>query len=694
MKNRYIRGSAVGAAVFILTLIFFYLNVFRPLEWKSWDLRLQMFSDPSQASKDIVLFLIDQESLDVYEKEQGLSWPWPRQIYSAVIRYCMQGGAKVVFFDLIFSEGSFYGVEDDQNLASAMAEAGNVFIPVFLSRRMSEIEEVPLHLLEKFSLDAEGIRPGALFPMKSISSPLEILLGSACGVGNVSFSPDKDGIYRRMPLFFSYKNMILPALPLAVAGFGKDKQRLASIPFDESGQMVIRYHGPSGTYQSYSAAAIINSFALMEAGKPPQIPPEEFLGKIVLIGTSAPGILDLRPTPFSSVFSGVEINATVIDNLLHGDFVRLPPAVIFILLLGFFSFLTAFGTSILKKTWHIVLFSLVCFALPFGAASIAFFSGFWLDFVAPEFAVLLSFTSAALFNYSFEGRRRRFIKSVFRHYLSSDVIERVIKDPSLLQLGGEKREITSFFSDVSGFTSIAESLSPEELVNLLNAYLSEMSDIILSSGGTLDKYEGDAIIAFWNAPLDQPDHAVRACCAALRCQKRLKALRDTFLDRFGHELSMRIGINSGSAVVGNMGSHRRFDYTAMGDTVNLASRLEGACKQYKVPILVGEATVEKVKDFIVSKEVDLIRVVGKTKPVHVFEIIGEKKEVSIEEMDRIKVFHQALHSYRNRQWKEALHLFRKLGDDRLVEMYSVRVEHLMKFPPSEDWSGVYDLKHK
>ncbi|MEA3421060.1 MAG: adenylate/guanylate cyclase domain-containing protein, partial [Acidobacteriota bacterium] len=352
------------------------------------------------------------------------------------------------------------------------------------------------------------------------------------------------------------------------------------------------------------------------------------------------------------------------------------------------------GTSILKKTWHIVLFSLVCVVLPFGAVCIAFFCGFWLDFVAPEFAVLLSFTAAALLNYSFEGRRRRFIKSVFRHYLSSHVIDRVIKDPSLLQLGGEKREITSFFSDVSGFTSIAENLSPEELVNLLNAYLSEMTDIILSLGGTLDKYEGDAIIAFWNAPLDQPDHAVKACFAALRCQKRLKMLRSNFLERFGHELYMRIGLNSGSAVVGNMGSHNRFDYTAMGDTVNLASRLEGACKQYKVPILIGEATFEKVKDIIVSKEVDIIRVVGKTKPVHVFEIIGEKKEILTEEIDKIKSFHQALHSYRNRQWKEALDLFRKLGDDKLAEMYVSRVEHLMKFPPSEDWAGVHDLKHK
>jgi adenylate cyclase len=325
---------------------------------------------------------------------------------------------------------------------------------------------------------------------------------------------------------------------------------------------------------------------------------------------------------------------------------------------------------------------------------LAFILGYWTNFIAPEFAVLLSFTAASLLNYRFEGKQRRFIKNVFRRYLSPQVIDRILADPDLLRLGGEKREITSFFTDLAGFTAISEGLSPEELVDLLNDYLSEMTDIILSQGGTLDKYEGDAIIAFWNAPLTQPDHALRTCRAALACQRRLTELRPDFQNRYGQELSMRIGINSGPAVVGNMGSRDRFDYTAMGDTINLASRLEGACKQYHVPILVGEETYDQVKEQIVTKEVDLIRVVGRKKPVRVFEILGEKGEVKEEELEKIAVFERALETYRQGKWDEALNLFQKIKNDMLAQVYEDRCQTLIQSGDREEWTGVYELKEK
>ncbi|MFC2169413.1 CHASE2 domain-containing protein [Acidobacteriota bacterium] len=694
MKNKLVRGIGVGLSVFVLSLILYHLNVFRSSEWKSWDLRLRLFSQSSRASKDIVLFLIDQESLDVYEKEQGLPWPWPRQLHSAIIRYCMEGGAKAVFFDLMFSETSIYGVEDDKDLAETMALAGNVFLPVFLSRSVQSSEEIPVQILNKHFLSGAEFSPKAVYPMQSVTLPIENLLQSARGVGNVNFSPDKDGIYRRLPLLFFLQNSILPSIPWAMAEVIKGEPSPLSVPLDRSGRMVIRYHGPTGTYRSFSAAAIINSFARLEEGETPQIPPERFSGKIVLVGASAPGLYDLRPSPFSAVFPGVEIQATVLDNLLHEDFIHVPSNMFAILFLGIFAFLCGIGSSLLGKVWKITLFFLLCLSLPAGIVCWAFFSGYWLDFIAPEFAVLMSFAVSTLLNYRIEGRQRRFIKNVFRHYLSHHVIDRIIKNPSLLRLGGEKREISSFFSDVADFTSISENLSPEDLVNLLNAFLSEMTNIILASGGTLDKYEGDAIIAFWNAPLDQPDHGLRACRAALKCQERLEEKRGDFRNRFGHELFMRVGVNSGPAVVGNMGSHNRFDYTAMGDTVNLASRLEGACKQYKVPILIGEATHTKIQDTIVSREVDLIRVVGKKKPVSVFEIIGEKNKVLPDIEKRIKTFHLGLEAFRNQQWDEAQDLFLKLGDDKLAQMYQERCKLLRKTVLPENWSGVFDLKEK
>jgi len=299
-----------------------------------------------------------------------------------------------------------------------------------------------------------------------------------------------------------------------------------------------------------------------------------------------------------------------------------------------------------------------------------------------------------MLNYNIEGKQRRFVKKVFHHYLSPHVIERVLEDPSLLKLGGEKREITSFFSDIAGFTSLSEGLSPEELVHFLNEYLSDMTDIILESGGTLDKYEGDAIISFWNAPLDFTDHAVRACRAALDSQKRLVKLKPHFQKRYGHMISARIGVNSGPAVVGNMGSQRRFDYTAIGDTINLASRLEGACKQYGISILVGETTYKQVKDVIAAREVDLIRVVGKKNPVRVYEILDELKYLSEEEHKSIDVFQRGLGFYRACKWEEAVTLFNKLKDDKLAKVYIERCGKLEKSPPPDDWDGVVDLKVK
>jgi len=694
MKNKLFRGLIVAIIIFAITFILYGAHIFDVWEWKTWDLRLRLFSDSSRASKNIVIFLVDQSSLDVYEQEMGVSWPWPREMYSYIIAYCMEAGAKAVFIDFIFSESSVYGVDDDQKLADAIAQSGNVFLPISLSKGTKEVEESYSILLKKFALEENLFPRHSSHSMKSVSLPVEGFLSAAQGVGNSTFVQDKDGIYRRMPLLFSWNDLYLPSVPFALARVSDENMQFSDIPLDSSNQMILRYYGPTGTYPSYSIAAIINSYAQLQEGMSPQIPPETFKGKIVFIGGSAPGILDLRPTPFSPVYPGVEILATALDNILSKDYIRIPSPLVLFFFIGLLSLITAVGSSLLKKIWLTVPFAIFCLGLLASVTSLAFGLGYWLEFVAPGFAVVVSFTTAMVLNYSFEGRQKRFIKSVFRHYLSPDVIDRVLEDPSLLRLGGEKRIITSFFSDVAGFTSISESLSPEELVNLLNDFLSEMTDIILSYGGTLDKYEGDAIIAFWNAPLDQPDHAVRACRAALECQKRLEELRPVFAQKSGHELYMRVGLNSGPAVVGNMGSHSRFDYTAMGDTINMASRLEGACKHYSVPILVGDTTFQMAKDVVAAREVDLIRVVGKSNPERVYQILEEKSQASPNMQENVATFHQALDLYRNKRWDDALNLFRKIKDDKLSAVYVSRIEQLKQNPPPGDWSGIYDLTQK
>ena len=705
LPNKFVRGVLVGFASFIIAFLLQNIIIFKTLEWKSWDLRLHLFSDPSKADKNIVLFLIDQYSLELYEKHQGLSWPWPRQMYSAILQYCKAGGTRACIFDLIFSESSVYGVEDDIDFANSIRESGNVFLSLFLSEAKKEPEE-SFFQSDNFSR-FEKLKSGhkALPIAQSASLPVENLSRVARGMGNVRFSPDKDGIYRRLPLLFSYKNLLVPSLPLAVVEFleGKRVKLLQNgdvflgskkIPLDESAQMLLNYHGPRGSYSSYSIASIINSWALIEQGKPPQIPPEEFEGKIILVSSSAPGLMDLRPTPFSSIYPGAEIHTTAIDNLLNGDFILLPPKFLNVFLILIFSLFTGIGVSHLQRPSKITPLFLFCLLLPAGVTIFAFYLGYWLDFVGPEIAVMTGFIGASLLNFSFEGRQRRFIKNVFRYYLSTHVIERIIKNPEQLRLGGEKRETSSFFSDIAGFTSISESLTPEDLICLLNSYLSEMTDIILSFQGTLDKYEGDAIIAFWNAPLDQADHALRACRAALECQKRLEDLRPSLEANFYHSLFVRIGINSGPAIVGNMGSLSRFDYTAIGDTVNLASRLEGACKLYDVPILIGENTYKEVKEKLVAKKIDIIRVLGKKKPVWVYELIGEKGIVPSSKMEKVLFFYKTLEVYRNRDWEKAKTMFQKEENTKLADAYIKRCKAFKKAPPPADWDGVFDLKFK
>jgi len=694
VRKKALRGLAVGLAVFALTFLLGLLNVFRPLEWKSWDTRLQLLADPSRAAADIVLLTIDQYSLDVYEKEQGLGWPWPRQIYAPVLDFLKAGGAKAVFFDLILSEASTYGIDDDRLFAEAMARAGNVFLPVFLSAEEREAEAAETRLLERSALDRSRVPGPAIHALKSVSLPVDVLAAAAVKVGNVQFVPDGDSVYRRLPLVFRYGDWLLPALPLAMADFISEGVDLREVPLDPSGNMILHFFGPRGTYQTLSIGAIINSQARIEEGLEPQVQPREFAGKTVIVGTTAAGLLDFRPTPFGGVYPGMEILATALDNLVHGDAIHEAPAAVTWVSVLFFALLAGMGTSMLKKTGHLAALGLFLPALAAAGSLLAARTGVWVEFVAPAFAALSAFIVAALLSYGVEGRQRRFIKNAFRYYLSPQVIDRVLDNPALLRLGGERREITAFFSDVAGFTSISEGLSPEDLVGLLNAYLSEMTDIILDLGGTLDKYEGDAIIAFWNAPLDLPDHALRACRAALRCQRRLAERREDFRRRYGHEVRMRVGINSGPAVVGNMGSARRFDYTAMGDTMNLASRLEGAGKVYGVSTLVGEETERRVRDEILAREVDVIRVVGKKQPIRVFELLGEKGAVPAEKLEKTALFGRALETYRARRFSEAAAMFEALAGDPVAAVYAGRARQSAASPPPDDWDGVYELNKK
>ncbi|HOY99293.1 MAG TPA: adenylate/guanylate cyclase domain-containing protein [Candidatus Aminicenantes bacterium] len=701
LKKRGARGLAVGAAAFALILGLDAAGVFRRLEWKAWDARMSVFARPAKASPDIVLILVDQYSLDFYQ-EQGITWPWPRELYGAIIRHLAAGGAAAIFFDIAMTEGSRFGVEDDRAFAAAAAAAGNVFVPVFLSLdEGSSGPGIDPAAGELFRAKAEAASgpsgpPGSaaeVFP--SVTLPLTEILGAARGAVNVRVNPDADSIYRRIPLFFSYRDDFrVPSVPWALASAVRPGLDPRTVPVDREGRIVIRFYGPAGTYRAYPAAAVINAYAQTLEGTNPQVPPEEFAGKTVLVGLSAVGLFDIKAGPLSGVMPGVEIQAAALDTLLHGKGFRFPSRGAAWAYLAFLALAAGLVLSLLRKTAAQAAASAGFLLLPAFGAAAAFQAGIWLDFSAPAAAVLLSLVASAVLNYGVEGRERRFLKGVFHHYLSPAVIDRILEDPGRLRLGGEEREITSFFSDVAGFTSISEALEPAVLVSFLNEFLTGMTDLILDAGGTLDKYEGDAIIAFWNAPLDDPDHALRAAQTALACQARLAAAAPEWEKKYGRRIRMRIGLNTGPAIVGNMGSSRRFDYTAIGDTVNLASRLESAGKQYGADLLAGEATVKKAGEELVFREVDIVRVVGKTKPVRIYELIGEKGKISGETARRLELYGRALGLFRRRAFGEAEDVFSRIENDAPAVLYRDRCRKLRASPPPDDWDFIYDLQVK
>ena len=529
--------------------------------------------------------------------------------------------------------------------------------------------------------------------------PIQELAANANAVGNVNASPDADTVYRRLSLLTLFNGQPCPSLPLAAALAGHDPESLhfdnsairflgKNIHADDTGTAILNYRG-KGAYRTYGAAAVMESGLLVETGKPPLLALEEFRGKHVLFGFSATGLYDLRPTPMGGVSPGVLVNATGLDNFLSGDFMRRSGSVADMAAVAVFAMLAGLGIMTLQNTALTVAASGMTLAAPVLLSMLLYRLGIWSGVAAPLLGVAVAQFLSGVFRYATEGRQKRFIKSAFKQYLSPHVIEQLLQNPDKLTLGGEKRELTIFFSDLQGFTSISEGLSPEELTSILNEYLTAMTDIIQDAGGTVDKYEGDAIIAFWNAPVDQPDHALRGVTTALNCQRKLAEMRPELFKRTGKEFHMRIGLNTGMAVVGNLGSHTRFDYTMLGDAVNLAARLESINKQFGTYTMISEATLDQLGSAVAVRELSCIRVVGKEKPVRVFEPM-EQNEYAQRKKD-LSRFAEALAEFYAGRFQEAATLFRNIADrDPAAQRYAAKCAELTDNPPVE-WDGVWTM---
>ncbi len=542
------------------------------------------------------------------------------------------------------------------------------------------------------------------------------LAEAAASYGFINISPDPDGTLRHALLAIRYRNLdFFPPLALQVIREYEKipdqeialyiaENGLESIQFGQrvlrpsrNGTAIINYAGPYETYSHYSMWDVMSG----------ALPPQTFKDKIVLVGPAATAIGDLRNTPFEGgeAYMGVEVHANIIDNILHSNekgrgfltrgFDEEMIDIGFILLFGLiFGFLFSRVQPLYSTITLLVALATFAWFVYYSFAQ----HGRWLSFVIPAGTLVANYAAITSYRMIFEEQEKRRIRKSFSQYLSPGVIGLIEKDPQkYIRPGGEMKDLTVMFSDIRGFTTISEGLTPDELVRLLNEYLGTMTDVLFATNGTLDKYIGDAIMAFWGSPYPQEDHAFRGCTCALQMVRALAKLNDKWRGEGRPPIAIGVGLNTGPVNVGNMGSDKRLAWTVMGDNVNLASRLEGITKQYQTQIVISEATYIQIAQQFVCRELDKIKVKGKNQPVNIYElldVISEKQKYE----SLLTPFEHAMTAYRAQEWREAAARFGQLlgiyPDDGPTRVFLQRALEFMESAPEPDWDGVYVMKSK
>jgi adenylate cyclase len=500
--------------------------------------------------------------------------------------------------------------------------------------------------VDRLRVGVERRVPILLRPYSGIDLSQDEFLEASPYGGCVSIQSDPDGPVRTVAPLFRFRDAYLPSFPLAVAALalGQKPEITISpgpvldfagrrIPVDERGRMLVRWYGPSMTYKHLSAWRVFNSALAYENGQKPELPPETFRDKIVLIGATAAGAADLRSNAFSPTYAGVEIHATVIDNLLHGRFLqaanpRWTTVAVLALALGVAALVYSF-TSALAYT----LVSLAVGLVYFATASLLFWKqDFWLTLIAPLAAGTVSFTGSTLTRFATEGREKRRYRKTLLKYLSPQLVHTIMQDFAWESLRAEKRHLTVLFSDIRGFTSISERMAPEVVVKTLNEHLNMMVSVVFKNQGTLDKFVGDCVMAYWGAPLPQPNHAELAARAALEMIEGLEKLNQKWQSEGRPTLKIGVGINTGEMLFGNIGSEQRMDFTVIGDNVNLGSRLEGATKDLHANIVVSDATYQQIREQAEVRPLGEIAVKGKEQKIVVYELLGMKNAIPAREV--------------------------------------------------------------
>ncbi len=692
------------------------------LDFLLYDLRFNAALDwqpPGRGEQPVIIVDIDEKSL----AEEG-RWPWSRHKLADLVAALAQSGAVVVAFDVVFSEPERNPVDDirehmtqsgadwqpprewrarvdaDSHFARELPATDTVLGFFFLDEASVSVGRLPAPV---YRLPAEAAKRSVIIAKPGYAANLPQLQEAAAGAGFVTTFADADGAIRRAPLIIRYGNDLYPSLALAtVMAYLFDRQlqletvalgevdvlRYAGVGAqlartDAAGRVIVPYKGPKRTFPYLSATDVLNGHTgtgVLE-------------GAIVLIGTSALGLSDLRATPVGTQYPGVEVHANVIEALLNDDFPYRPEweagALLAQLLL--FGMLLSFWLPRLGPLGSMLLSGLTLLLVISGN----FYLWTYQHLDLPLAAVLLLVSSLTLLNlgYGFvsENVSRRQLKGMFDQYVPPAHIERMMNDPSAYQFAGESKELTVLFSDIRSFTNISEKLSAADLKALLNSYFTPITKVIFDNEGTIDKYVGDMVMAFWGAPLDDQQHASHAVQAALCMQCVTASLRDEFSARGWPAIEIGIGINTGPMNVGDMGSSYRRAYTVLGDAVNLGSRLESITKFYGVPILVGEQTQAQAPEFV-YRYIDRIQVKGKNEPIRVYEPLGLANEIDDATQQELSLQQQATEHYFARRWDEAQQIFSELWQcqpRRLYQVYSERIEHLRQQELAEDWDGVF-----
>ena len=614
--NRF-PGLGIGLISAIFIFFLFLIPSLEIFELDTLDYRFRRRS-PRPVSPAIFLVGIDDSSI----KNIG-HWPWPRSYHAQIIEILQEAGASVIGYDVLFSEKT--DPAEDQAIKKALFRRKNVHLPFYFKR----LEE-----------GSRGILQGSQQVL-----PIPELTSSSAGVWSINAPTDEDGVIRRIPLVIESEGKLSPtfglALTLSYLNLSPEKIKLIPgdleisgeggkrliIPIDRQGQMLVNFAGDFQTFASQSCRweTVLNSYLKGKKGLKPIIPLSRFKDKIVLIGSSASGIGDLRPTPVNPLFPMFALHANIINNILEQDFLIRPNLWLRFFLLVLIGLIIG-GVVGRERLVRGLLFSLLFLGIYISLAFFLFNHNIWVDIISPTSVIFLSCLSGTLFHFVKERREKSFVRSTFQRYVAPEIVSELLSKSETINLGGARRRITVLFADIRGFTRISESLPPEEVVQLLNESLSVIVDAIFRYKGTLDKFIGDCVMAVFGAPLFQEDQELMAVKASLKIREKMVEVSKRWSSKVGVKIEIGIGINSGEAIIGNIGTLKRMDYTAIGDTVNLAERLEEKAKPGQ--ILISENSCQPISGKIISQPQPPAIIKGKSKPIVVYEVIGLKESRS------------------------------------------------------------------